>query len=69
MLPPCGTFDYRVVVPDNPGEFCGSWYVEERTPETLTGEPLLDFRLLGPCPTVKVCQGRITLTASGKDRA
>jgi hypothetical protein len=69
VMPPCGGFDYFAVVPD--GGHSGTWHAQERagTSSTLTGDPFIDNRLVGPRPQVEFSGRRIKLTASGKERA
>lgn len=69
VMPPCGGFDYSAVVPA--GEHSDPWYAQERTgkPRKLTENPLVDDWLVGPGPKIEFSGSRITLAASGKERA
>jgi hypothetical protein len=57
-IPPSGTFDYVVVVPDDPTQ--SSWQARLRIPIKATGDSLFDDRLVGYSPTVTVASAGMT---------
>jgi hypothetical protein len=65
-IPASGTFNYLVEVP---ADVMGPWQAKEVRPSKLTGDPLCDSRLVGLSPEVLIAKGRITLKASGRERA
>ncbi len=71
VMPPCGTFDYFVVVPDQPRECSDPWRIQAqvREPVQVTGEPLADSRLVGLCPTLEVTGGLVALRAPHRQHA
>jgi len=58
VIPLCGTFDYKVVVPDNLGEW--RWEAHLRAPVVPSGDPLRDDRLFGYSPIVEITPAGIT---------
>ena len=58
-MPPCGTFDYIAVVPDNFPNHSTVWNVRLCNPIKLTGDKLSDYRLVGHSPIIEVSDGGI----------
>jgi hypothetical protein len=54
MIPPSGTFDYSVIVPEARSESGFECRAETRGPVVRTGSNLANFRLLGISPQVRV---------------
>jgi len=58
-IPLCGRFDYVAVVPES-GRNRASWNVRLRTPVELTGNDMVDDRLVGHSPTLSISDAGIT---------
>jgi hypothetical protein len=63
VMPPCGTFDYSVEVPEGLREGSDRLRAEAHTCGVgeYTGDHLRDARLVGLCPTLVASGGRFTL--------
>ena len=60
MMPPCGTFDYVAVVPDDPDAFAAGWPVALRRPVARRGDRLTDARLVGHAPRLRITDAGMT---------
>jgi hypothetical protein len=54
MIPPCGTFDNVVTVPERYGENSYPWPVQCRKPIESKGDKLRDDRLVGLSPEFRI---------------
>jgi hypothetical protein len=62
-IPPCGTCEYVVTVP-GPRDDGAPWSVRLCTPIALTGDDLMDARLVGHAPTLEITDaGMATVVA------
>lgn len=59
-MPSTGTFDYVVVVPNNPQDESVPWSVALREPIESTGDRFHDSRLLGHAPIMQISDAGIT---------
>jgi len=77
VMPLCGTFDYTGVVPDTKADWMsGGWKVHDKSWRAAGGlrglrwvsksGSLGDDRLVGLEPTVRLSDGRVIVTATGR---
>lgn len=60
MMPPCGTFDYVATVPEEPAGSSSDWDVRLRYPVKQTGSDILDRRLVGYAPRLRITDAGLT---------
>lgn len=53
-MPRSGTFDYVTIVPDRPEGNSSPWELRLNVPVVKTGDPMLDFRLVGLSPRLQI---------------
>ena len=60
MMPACGTFDYVTTVPEKPAVSLSEWEVRLRHPVKQTGRDILDRRLVGYAPRLRITDAGLT---------
>jgi hypothetical protein len=61
-IPPCGTFEYAGIIPDNWPHSSGPWRLQDDSgaPSTFRGDSLFDDRLLGLQPSLEIADAGLT---------